>query len=285
MPASYNQSGDDVWSDLENGAELGTKSKTKFQYIQELNSNDELLTNFKEWKDYSGNNEELFRLKQLEYSTREARNAIEAGTDTFDDFAKVSKNSDFSQYLSRQGFLDDAALSSKYADFDSLTDAQKMQARYGDRVFKMMGVDDLNAVSTNKNLASYLSSVAENPKALDRAIFTIDDDGVIKKFDIVDEGFSLDDYSNSMSASDYKIAKSVPDEQVRAVDPNFDSYTEKKKLVSKIQYEKGEDVLDELIVSCMFLRIQGRRCYWLCANESCATRYTGGINYDCQRSF
>jgi hypothetical protein len=123
--AGYIQSGSDVWSNLDNGAELGTKSATKFEYIQELQDNKSLLSNFSEWDTYSGDNKKLFELKQLEYSTRDARKAIEAGTDTFDDFAKVGKNSDFSQYLSRQGFLDDAALSSKYADFDSLTDAKK----------------------------------------------------------------------------------------------------------------------------------------------------------------
>lgn len=244
--AGYIQSGSDVWSGLDDADKLGTKSATKFEYIQELQDNKSLLNNFSEWNTYSGNNKKLFELKQLEHSTRDARKAIEAGTDTFDDFAKVSNNADFSQYLSKQGFLDDVALSSKYTDFDSLTDAQKMQARYGDRVFKMMGVDDLNAVSTNKNLASYLASVAENPNGFDNVRIDIDTNGKITNVDLSGGNISIDDYPNSMSASDYRAARAIPDEKVRAVDPNFDSYTEKEKLLSKMQFDKGNDVLDEL---------------------------------------
>ena len=49
-----------------------------------------------------------------------------------------------------------------------------------------------------------------------------------------------------MSASDYKAAKAIPDEKVRAVDPNFDSYTDKEKLLSKMQIQKSDDVLNDL---------------------------------------
>ena len=121
-----------------------------------------------------------------------------------------------------------------------------MQARYGDRVFKMMGVDDLNAVSTNKNLASYLASVAENPNGFDNVRIDIDTNGKITNVDLSGGNISIDDYPNSMSASDYRAARAIPDEKVRAVDPNFDSYTEKEKLLSKMQFDKGNDVLDEL---------------------------------------
>ena len=244
--AGFIQSGSDVWSGLDNADELGTKSATKFEYIQELQDDKSLLNNFSEWDTYSGDNKKLFELKQLEYSTRDARKAIEAGTDTFDDFAKVSSNVDFSQYLSRQGYLDDAALSSKYADYDSLTDAQKMQARYGDRVFKTMGIDDLNTVSTNKNLASYLASVADDPSILNRTVITVGDNGEIRNLDLSGKGYSLDDFPNSMSVSEYKSVRAISDERAKALDPNFDTYTTKEKLLSKMQIQKSDDVLSRL---------------------------------------
>lgn len=244
--AGYIQSGNDIWSELDNADELGTKSATKFEYIQELQDNKSLLNNFSEWDTYSGDNKKLFELKQLEYSTRDARKAIEAGTDTFDDFAKVSTNADFSQYLSRQGYLDDVDLSSKYVDYDSLTDVQKKQARYGDRVFKMMGINDLNNASTNKNLASYLASVADDPSVLNRTVITIDDNGKVKNLDLSGKGYSLDDFPNSMSVSEYKSARSISDEKAKALDPNFESYTDKEKLLSKMKLQKSDDVLNGL---------------------------------------
>lgn len=47
--AGYIQAGNDVWFELENGTELRTIAKNKFEYIQELRSEDELLSNFPSW--------------------------------------------------------------------------------------------------------------------------------------------------------------------------------------------------------------------------------------------
>lgn len=231
--AGYIQAGDDVWSSLDNGAELGTKSATKFEYIQELHDNKSLLSSFSEWDKYSGDSKKLFELKQLEFSTRDARSAIENGTDTFEDFAKVSRNADFSHYLSSQGFLDNASLSAKYSDFETLTDIQKMQARYGDRVYKMLGIDDLSTVTSSKNLAAHLASIGENPSVLDNVRITIGDDAKIIRIDIT--GSDAIDLPNTMSASKYREIARISDDTMRAKIPDFDTHTSLERFALKAQ--------------------------------------------------
>ena len=54
-----------------------------------------------------------------------------------------------------------------------------MQARYGDRVYKMLGIDDLSTVTSSKNLAAHLASIGENPSVLDNVRITIGDDAKI----------------------------------------------------------------------------------------------------------
>ena len=250
LDAGFIQSGDDVWSSLDNGAELGTKSTTKFQYIQELQSNKGLLNDFSEWNTYSGDSKKLFELKQLEFSTRDARRAIENGTDTFEDFSRVSRNADFSNYLTRQGFLDNASLSAKYSDFDSLTDLQKMQARYGDRVYKMLGIDDLSTVTSNKNLAAHLASIGENPSVLDNVRITIGDDAKIIRVDITGNGAI--DLPNTMSASKYRDIIRISDDSMRSRIPDFDSHTNIERFALKAQdleYSDLARIVDDIPLS------------------------------------
>ncbi len=47
--AGYIQADNDVWSELENGTEIRTIAKNKFEYIQELRTESELLSNFPSW--------------------------------------------------------------------------------------------------------------------------------------------------------------------------------------------------------------------------------------------
>ena len=49
LDANYIQSGNDVWCELKNGTELRTIAKNKFEYIQELRTESELLSNFPSW--------------------------------------------------------------------------------------------------------------------------------------------------------------------------------------------------------------------------------------------
>ncbi len=145
-----------------------------------------------------------------------------------------------------RSFLSNTDMSSKYSDYDSMSNLDKLRARKGASIYASMGVDDLSAVSSDKNLAAHLAEVGQNPSKLDNVKVTIGDDAKVTHVDLSGGNISIDDYPNAMSASDYRAAKAIPDEKVRTVDPNFDSYTEKEKLLSKMQFDKGNDVLDEL---------------------------------------
>ena len=155
-------------------------------------------------------------------------------------------------------------MSEKIPFYDELSTGQQIEMRRAEYVWRESGQNvaepdfykyiiksDLNAVDNAdefiRTVSGNIITDADNRfHILDNVQVQIDDVGKITNIDISNTNISIDNYPDTMSASDYKAAKAIPDEKVRAVDPNFDSYTEKEKLLSKMQLEKGNDVLDEL---------------------------------------
>lgn len=124
LEAGYIQTGDDVWSNINESNDIEGDTP-KFEYIQKLDSNDELFEVFPEWKQYKGDNAKLFELKELEYSTREERMLLDSGKASYDDYIKVKEHSEFSEYLEKKNFLSDEQIVDKYnflSDCDSTLD-------------------------------------------------------------------------------------------------------------------------------------------------------------------
>ncbi len=124
LEAGYIQSGDDVWSNI-GKLENFEGDISKFEYIQKLDSNNELFEEFPEWKQYKGDNAKLFELKELEYLTREERMLLDSGKASYDDYTKVKAHSEFSEYLEKKNFLSDDQIVDKYnflSDGDSTLD-------------------------------------------------------------------------------------------------------------------------------------------------------------------
>ncbi|MDE5583887.1 MAG: hypothetical protein K2J08_09295, partial [Ruminococcus sp.] len=114
LNANYIQSGDDVWCELENGPELRTIAKNKFEYIQELRLEEDLLSDFPSLKKYSQNHELLFKIKQ-----------IDAGKGTWEDFKELKKLPEFSEFISNKNFLSDEQLYAQFPEWEKYSGNQE----------------------------------------------------------------------------------------------------------------------------------------------------------------
>jgi|BioPla2DNA2_1021312.scaffolds.fasta_scaffold07270_4 hypothetical protein len=68
-----------------------------------------------------------------------------------------------------------------------------------------------------------------NANFLDNIIVGLDADGKITNIDVSGTG-SLDDIPNSLTATDFRKAKEIPDDMMRAIYPDFDSKTPLEKI-------------------------------------------------------
>ena len=160
--------------------------------------------------------------------------------------------------------IDRVNMSEKIPFYNKLSTEQQVEMRRAEYVWRESGQNvaepdfykyiiksDLNAVDNAdefiRTVSGNIITDADNRfHILDNVQVQIDDVGKITNIDISNTNISIDNYPDTMSASDYKAAKAIPDEKVRAVDPNFDSYTDKEKLLSKMQIQKSDDVLNDL---------------------------------------
>lgn len=105
LEAEYIQAGDDIWKALNTSDAYSSQFNNKFEYIQALESNKGLEKRLSDWvKQYPSSAKELFELKQLEFSTRDARAIFESGKTTLDVFyetyQELKSHPEFSDYLS-----------------------------------------------------------------------------------------------------------------------------------------------------------------------------------------
>ena len=139
-----------------------------------------------------------------------------------------------------RSFVADSEMSRKYSDYDALSDLDKLKARKGASIYASMGIDDLNAVSSNKNLAAHLVEVGQDSKRLDNVKISIDGNAKVTHIDISVN--NPGDFSDTMSASRYKEIIDVPDDAIRANVPDFDSRTNLEKFAFKAQNCEYADI-------------------------------------------
>ena len=139
-----------------------------------------------------------------------------------------------------RSFVADSEMSRKYSDYDALSDLDKLKARKGASIYASMGIDDLNAVSSNKNLAAHLVEVGQDSKRLDNVKISIDGNAKVTHIDISVN--NPGDFSDAMSASRYKEIIDVPDDAIRANVPDFDSRTNLEKFAFKAQNCEYADI-------------------------------------------
>ncbi len=117
--------------------------------------------------------------------------------------------------------------------------------------YKYILKNDLDAPGTSEGFVktvskNVVSNADEQYGILKNVKVELGDDAKITHVDISGDKIPLKDYPSSMSASEYKAAKAIPDERVKKLDPNFESYTDKEKFLSKMQIQKSDDVLNDL---------------------------------------
>ena len=92
--------GEKIWKELQGNS----KYSNLFEFIKDHKTRAELFEIFPEWEQYYGNFSKMAELKNLEFSTREARTIFESGKATLDVFYETYKglkeHPEFSDYLS-----------------------------------------------------------------------------------------------------------------------------------------------------------------------------------------